>query len=70
MGLHIWDARKVQQQQQTCNRQPVMPKENDITFLEDVGRPLGTLHDFTDALASEKKVTLAALTPVLDQIGN
>lgn len=40
-----------------------MHKEKDITVLEEVGQLLGPLHDFTDALASEKQ-------PVSDHIGN
>lgn len=46
----------------------LMPKDNDISVLEEVSQLLRPLHDFTDILASEKQVTLSSLKPVLEHI--
>lgn len=46
----------------------LMPKDSDIANLENVNKLLQPLYDLTDALASEKRVTLSSLTPVLEHI--
>lgn len=43
----------------------LMPKDSDITVIEQVCELLGPLNQFTDALASETRVTLSAIKPVL-----
>ncbi|KAL1246570.1 hypothetical protein QQF64_034579 [Cirrhinus molitorella] len=48
----------------------LMSKDNDITSLENVNQLLLPFYDLTDALASEKRVTLSSLTPVLEHIGS
>ncbi|KAG1928035.1 zinc finger BED domain-containing protein 1-like [Pimephales promelas] len=45
-----------------------MPKDSDIATLENVNQLLQPLYDLTDTLASEKRVTLSSLTPVLEHI--
>lgn len=46
----------------------LMPKDSDITVMEKTCDLLGQLHQFTDGLASETRVTLSALKPFLDHI--
>lgn len=46
----------------------LMPKESDITVMEQVCELLGPLRYFTDGLASETRVTLSALKPFLVHI--
>ena len=46
----------------------LMPKYSDIATLENVNKLLQPVYDLTDALASEKRVTLSSLTPVLEHI--
>lgn len=45
-----------------------MTKDNDIATLENVKQTLQPLYDLTDALASEKRITLSSLTTVLEHI--
>uniref|UniRef100_A0AAY4AZD2 HAT C-terminal dimerisation domain-containing protein n=1 Tax=Denticeps clupeoides TaxID=299321 RepID=A0AAY4AZD2_9TELE len=47
-----------------------MPKDNEITVLEEVSQLLCPLHDFIDVLASEKQVTLSSVKPVLEHRNN
>lgn len=70
-------ARFIEQQQAICavlagdrNTWHLMPKDREITVLEEVSQLLGPLHEFTDILASEKQVTLSALMSVLEHISN
>ncbi|KAL0172873.1 hypothetical protein M9458_033184, partial [Cirrhinus mrigala] len=70
-------SRFLEQQQAACavlasdrSTWHFMPKDNDIATLENVNQLLRPLYDFTDALASEKRVTLSSLTPVLEHIGS
>ncbi|KAJ8288625.1 hypothetical protein COCON_G00012840, partial [Conger conger] len=70
-------VRFIEQQQAICavlagdrNTWHLMPKDSEITVLEEVSQLLGSLHEFTDILASEKQVTLSALTPDLEHISN
>ncbi|XP_034540402.1 zinc finger BED domain-containing protein 1-like [Notolabrus celidotus] len=70
-------SRFLEQQQAICavlvgNRSTwhLMPKDSDITVLEEVHKLLCPLHDFTDILASERQVTLSALQPVLEHINS
>lgn len=46
----------------------LMPKDSDITVMEKACDLLGPLHQFTDGLASETRVTLSAIKPCLDHI--
>lgn len=48
----------------------LMPKDSDITVLENISQLLCPLHNFTDALASEKQVTLSSLQSVLQHINS
>lgn len=45
-----------------------MPKDADISVMEQMGQLFEPLGKFTDALASETRVTLSAIKPVLDHI--
>ena len=45
-----------------------MPKDADISVMEQLCQLLEPLSKFTDALASETRVTLSAIKPVLDHI--
>uniref|UniRef100_W5N327 HAT C-terminal dimerisation domain-containing protein n=1 Tax=Lepisosteus oculatus TaxID=7918 RepID=W5N327_LEPOC len=69
-------SRFLEQQQAICgvlagdrSTWHLMPKDNDISVLEDANQLLSPLHDFTDALTSEKLVTLS-LKPVLEHINS
>lgn len=46
----------------------LMPKDADISVMEQMGQLFEPLGKFTDALASETRVTLSAIKPVLDHI--
>lgn len=46
----------------------VMPKDADISVMEQLCQLLEPLSKFTDALSSETRVTLSAIKPVLDHI--
>ena len=46
----------------------LMPKDSHIRVIEQVSQLLEPLSDFTDALASEKRVTLSAIIPVMGHI--
>lgn len=46
----------------------LMPKDSDITVMEQRCELLVPLSQFTDALASETRVTLSAIKPVLEHI--
>ncbi len=46
----------------------LMPKDTDITVMEQLCQLLDPLSKFTDALCSETRVTLSAIKPVLDHI--
>lgn len=68
-------SRFLEQQQAICgvlagdrSTWHLMPKDNDISVLEEVTQLLRPLHDFTDILASEKQVTLSSRKPVLEHI--
>ncbi|XP_068122242.1 E3 SUMO-protein ligase ZBED1-like [Hyperolius riggenbachi] len=70
-------SRFLEQQQAVCavlaidrGTWHLMPKDSDIATLENVNKILQPLHELTDALASEKRVTLSSLTPILEHIGN
>lgn len=70
-------SRFLEQQQAICgvlagdrSTWHLMPKDKDITVLEEVSQLLRPLHDFTDILASEKQVTLSSLKPVLEHINS
>ncbi len=45
-----------------------MPKDTEITIMEQLCQLLEPLSKLTDALASETRVTLSAIKPVLDHI--
>jgi len=68
-------SRFLEQQQAVCavlasdrSTWHFMPKDSDIATLENVNQLLQPLYDLTDTLASEKRVTLSSLTPVLEHI--
>lgn len=68
-------SRFLEQQQAVCavlaedrGQWHLMPKDAIITTLEDVNQILTPLSNFTDALASETRVTLSSLKPVLGHI--
>lgn len=68
-------SRFLEQQQAVCavlaedrSSWHLMPKDTTITILEDLSQLLSPLHDFTDALASEKRVTMSALKPIMEHI--
>ncbi|CAM4425074.1 unnamed protein product [Leuciscus chuanchicus] len=70
-------SRFLEKQQAVCavlakhrNTWHLMPKDNDIATLENVNQLLQPLYDLTDALASEKRVALSSLTPVLEHISS
>ncbi|XP_056092489.1 E3 SUMO-protein ligase ZBED1-like [Rhinichthys klamathensis goyatoka] len=48
----------------------LMPKDTDITVMEQLCQLLEPLSKLTDALASETRVTLSAIKPVLDHINS
>lgn len=50
------------------NSRHLMPSSANINAMEDICQVFSTLHDFTDAIASEKRVTISALKPVMDHI--
>lgn len=45
-----------------------MPKDSDITAMEQLCQLLEPLSKLTDALASETRVTLSAIKPVMDHV--
>jgi len=45
-----------------------MPKDSHITVIEQLCQLLEPMSKLTDALASETRVTLSAIKPVLDHI--
>jgi hypothetical protein len=46
----------------------LMPKEHHVTTLEKLRQLLSPLNDFEDALASEKRVTMSAVKPIMEHI--
>ncbi|XP_051797511.1 E3 SUMO-protein ligase ZBED1-like isoform X2 [Acanthochromis polyacanthus] len=68
-------SRFLEQQQAVCavlaadrSSWHLMPSDSDITVLETVHELLKPLNEFTDVMASEKRVTLSSLKPVLEHI--
>ncbi|XP_069476344.1 E3 SUMO-protein ligase ZBED1-like [Ambystoma mexicanum] len=69
--------RFTEQQQAVCavlaadrNLWHLMPKQNDMTNLEDISLVLGSVHMFTDSLASGTRVTASAIRPILNHLLN